>query len=89
MKDFGTVEFNGKKYTLTSDADFTNSVLNYPKNYNDAEDGEEFDFQMSASATDANGNECTVYWIFSDIKGESEKELDSFDYDNVHGIEEE
>lgn len=82
-----TIEFNGKSYTLTTDADFTNGVLNYPKNYNDVEEGEEFDFEMSASATDEEGNRYTVYWIFSDIKGD-QKELDSFDYDNIDRVEE-
>ena len=77
-----TITFKGNDYTLTTDADFTNGVLNYPKNYNDVEEGEEFDFQMSAQAVDTKGNKCTVYWIFSDTKGD-QKELDSFDYDNI------
>lgn len=80
------ITFAGKEYTLTTDADFTNGVLNYPKNYNDVEEGEEFDFQMSAQAIDSEGNKYTVYWIFSDIKGDNQKELDSFDYDNVNNV---
>ena len=81
-----TIEFKGKSYTLTTEADFTNGVLNYPKNYNDVEQGEEFDFEMSASAVDAEGNKYTVYWLFTDIKGESEKELDSFDYYDINRV---
>ena len=85
--DFGTVEFNGKEYALTTDADFTGRQLDYPKNYNDVEDGDEYEFELSASGTNDKGNEVTVYWIFSCTKG-NEQELDSFDYDNVDRVEE-
>jgi len=77
---FGAVTCNGKTYTLTSEADFTSRWLpGEYTNYVDATQGDEYDFEMSASAVDEDGNECTVYWIFSDTKGE-EAELDTFDY---------
>ena len=34
---------------------------------------------MGASAVDEDGNECTVYWIFSATKGDV-AELDAYDY---------
>lgn len=80
-----TIEFNGKTYTLTTDADFTGRLLEGGyTNYH--EDNEEYDFEMSARATDAEGNKYTVYWLFTDIKGESEKELDSFDYYDINRV---
>ena len=80
-KKFGTVSFEGCEYALTSDADHTSRLLpgGYT-NFNDAEDGESYDFEMSASAIDKDGNEYTVYWLFEGIKGQDDYELDSYDY---------
>ena len=86
--NYGTVVHEGKEYILTSEADFTGRMLPHNNNYNDVEIGEEFDFEMSASAIDSEGKKYTVFWIFTDVKGESEKELDSFDYDNAHRVSE-
>ena len=86
--DYGTVTFKGKEYTLTDQAEFTNRQLEAPyTNYNEAEEGEEFDFEMSAGAIDEAGNEFIVYWTFSDVKGQ-QKELDEFEYDIVDRVEE-
>ena len=88
-QEFGTVKFNGIEYALTGQADFTNRLLpgGYT-NYSDASDGEKYDFEMSASAIDSEGNEITVYWVFENTKGEGEAELDSFDYSIADRIEE-
>ena len=77
----------GKIYTLKNQADFTNRLLpgNFV-NYHDAEEGEEFDFEMAADATSESGEDCTVYWIFSHTKGESDSDWDSFDYTDVDRI---
>jgi hypothetical protein len=86
--DYGKVEFDGKTYKLLDNAEITNRLLpgNYT-NFNDVEDGENYDFEMSASAEDENGNECTVYWIFNDVKGESgETDLSNFDYTDVDRV---
>ncbi len=85
--DFGTVEYMGKRYTLKNQADFTNRLLpgNFV-NYHDAERGEEFDFEMAADATSESGEDCTVYWIFSHTKGESDSDWDSFDYTDVDRV---
>jgi len=86
--NFGTVNFEGKELTLTSDAVITGRQLQSSNNYNDVEVGEKFEFEMSSSATDKDNNEVTVYWMFTDIKGEDEKEsLDMFDYDVVNRVE--
>ena len=78
--EFGTTTCDGKKYTLTRDADYTSRLLpgGYT-NYVDAAEGDEYDFEMGASAVDEDGNECTVYWIFSATKGDV-AELDAYDY---------
>ena len=85
--DFGTVEYMGKIYTLKNQADFTNRLLpgNFV-NYHEAETGEEFDFEMAADATSESGEDCTVYWIFSHTKGESDSDWDSFDYTDVDRV---
>ena len=84
--DFGTTQFEGKEYTLISDADFTGRLLDGGyTNYHEAENGEDYDFEMSAKAKDQEGNEYMVYWIFT--CDDVERELDSYDYDNAHRVE--
>lgn len=85
--NFGEVEFEGKEYQLTSEADFTNRQLPGNWNFNDVEEGEEYQFEMSASAVDEQGKEYQVTWIFWKVKGE-DFELDSLDYDKVNSVEE-
>lgn len=80
-----TINFNGKTYTLTTDAEPSSRLLPYPKNYHEMETGEEYDFEMIAKAVDDEGNEYYVSWIFSEVKGE-ELELDCLDYDNVDNV---
>ena len=84
---YGRLEFEGKAYNFTDDADFTSRLLGYGTDYNDVDKGEEFEFEMVAPAIGEDGKKYRVYWIFSDIKGEGEKELDQFDYDEVDRIE--
>lgn len=80
-KEFGTVNFKGCEYALTSQADHTNRLLNGGyTNYTDAADGEEYDFEMSAPAIDKDCKEFTVYWIFCGLKGENDYQLDDYDY---------
>lgn len=87
-RNFGTVEFEGKEYTLTGDADFTNRVLPGNCNINDVQDGEEYQFEMSVPAVDEQGKEYKVTWIFWKVKGQDDWELDSLDYDKVYSVEE-
>ncbi|ARF67195.1 hypothetical protein B7C51_04285 [Paenibacillus larvae subsp. pulvifaciens] len=88
MTEFGTVVFEGKEFKLTEDANFTNRVLGgWYTDFNDASEGEKFDFEVSAPGVDDEGNEVTVYWIFTDIKGEGGKEgLDEYNYDDVDRV---
>ena len=83
-----TIKFEGKVYTLTSEAEPTSRHLpsNYT-NYNDAVEGELYDFETSAEAIDENGSECIVYWIFENEKSENGKQLDEFDYDDENNID--
>jgi len=86
-KKFGTVIFSGREYILTDQADFTNRILpSGYTNYNAVQDGDKYDFELSANAIDKDNNEYMVYWLFSNTKGESAAELDSYDYDDVHHV---
>ena len=79
---------NGKVYRLMEDAFPTNSAIGTPyKDYNDAECGEEYDFEMGAKAVDTDGKECMVYWIFQDIKCDEQKDLDDYDYSKADHVE--
>jgi len=90
-QDYGTVNFNGITYTLTSQAEMTNRLINnISNNYNDVDDGEEYQFELSASAEYDDGNPenenlttGTIYWVFTGTKGENDPELDSYNYDDV------
>lgn len=82
---YGSVEFEGKKYILTDQTDITNRLLPYPKNFHEVAEGEEYDFEMTCPAIDEQGNEYTVYWVFSDTKGD-EQDFDAYDYDNVDRV---
>lgn len=46
-------------------------------NYVDADDGEAYDFEMSANAVDKDGVEHVVYWLFEGVKGDADRALDS------------
>lgn len=81
---FGTVEFKGKTYWLKAQAEMTNRLMQNA--YHEASEGEEYEFEMSSDATDEEGNEYVVYWVFEDIKGE-EIELDMYDYSDVDRVE--
>ena len=83
-QNYGTVTFEGKKYTLTGVADHTNRLIPFGYNDRDENDGE-YNFEMSAPATDEEGNEYTVYWIFANVE---DWELDQYDYDAVDRVEE-
>ena len=85
---YGVIEYEGKKYILLEEADFTNGVLPGNWNYNDVEAGEEYQFQMKAEAADESGEKLyDVFWIFWEVKGD-EKLPEDFDYDNVNHVEE-
>lgn len=81
---------NGIKLTLTSDADYSNRLLpGCYTNYHEAKEGQEYDFEMMATAVDADGNKYEIYWIYSNVKGDDANELDWYDYsqDEIDRIE--
>lgn len=85
--NYGKTMINGKIYKLTEEAFPTNCILGAPyKDYNDAECGEEYNFEMGAKAVDPDGKECMVYWIFQDIKCDEQKDLDDYDYSEADNI---
>jgi len=79
-RNYGVVEYEGKKYILTEQAEYNNSVI--PGN--DEEHGAGNLFGMQARAIDPFGNNCTVYWIFEEEEG---WDMDQYDYDNVDRVE--
>ena len=87
-KENGSVNFEGKRYILTTPADFTGRLLpSSYKNIHEVEDGEKYDFEMAAPACNKDGENCTIFWIFSDIKGENGTEdLSNFDYSVVDHV---
>lgn len=85
--NYGETIVNGKIYRLTEDAFPTNRVLGAPyTDYNDAECGEKYNFEMGAKAVDPDGKECMVYWIFQDTKCDEQKELDDYDYSEADNV---
>jgi len=76
---YGTVEYLGKKYILTDQAECTSRLLS--DNLNDH-------FEMSASAIDEDENEYAVYWVFENkFDGDGDPaELDDYDYDDVDRV---
>ena len=90
MKDeinYGTVMFESETYTLTDQAEPTSRLLPYPKNYHEVEMGEEYDYEMMATAVNDEGEGFYVYWILSDIKGEEREEFDWFDFSFADRVE--
>ena len=86
MLDFGTFEFEGKNYIAIEDAQPTGRELD-GVNYNDAEEGEEYSFEMACRAKGEDGNMYMLYWVFTDVRGE-EKDYDAYYYDEVNSVEE-
>jgi hypothetical protein len=88
MTTYGTTQVDGNTYQLTTDADYTNRLLPAAYvNYHEANDGESYDFEMSAYAEDAGGNHVIVYWLFEGLKGDDDPELDTYDYSTADRIE--
>lgn len=85
-RKFGEVEFNGKTYALTCQADYSNGVLDGVTNYNDADEGDDYQFEMVATAIDSDGERYNVRWIFDAIKG-AELPLEDLTYSIADGIE--
>ena len=80
------INFNGKNYTLTTEAVMTGRLLPYPKNYHEVKTGEEFEFEMVAQAADDKGVRYTVTWILSAIRGEEADNYDNYDFDNIYDV---
>ncbi|MFD1884030.1 hypothetical protein [Paenibacillus wenxiniae] len=83
--NYGIIKFEGDTYILKGKPQPTGATLNRNvyTNYNDAEEGEKYDFEMSAPVIDNEGVEWTMFWVFQDIKGKENSSYDSFDYNKV------
>ena len=87
--DYGTTTHAGITYTLTTQAELSGRLLGYGRAYHEAEDGEEYTFEMVAYGTNPSGERYRISWIFDAVKGD-EAELDTYDYsaaDDVAVIE--
>jgi hypothetical protein len=80
----GKFEWEGKMIYLDGDADTTSKAL--PFGYNEVQWGEEYVFEMTAPAHDDAGNIYEVVWHFWDVKGQDDRQLDEFDYDDVYDV---
>ena len=84
VETYGKVTYEGRHYHLIEDAEMTNRLTEFP--YVNAPIGELYEFEMSAPAIDENGVEYTVYWEFTERKGQ-ETSLDELDYSNPNFVE--
>lgn len=81
------MDFAGKKYILTDQADHTNRLLEWGWHNKKEHDGY-YQFEMSCPAIDNAGQEYTVYWVFGaqyDEDGDP-LPLDGYDYDAVNRV---
>lgn len=72
----GTITFEGKRYELQDDSDFTNRML---LDWQTEEGYAEF----SAPAVDESGHDVTVYWILQSVGVE---DLSDLNWDNVDRV---
>lgn len=88
MVIFGNVYHGVEKFELLAMAEPTGRWLEGSYlNINEVEDGDVFQFEMSAPALGEDGKNYTVYWIFNDIRGENgEQDLSNFNYDQIHRV---
>ena len=82
-KEFGSVEYEGKKYILTDQALETNRDLGFTGWNNRYQNDGKFEFEMSAPAIDEEGNAYRVYWTFWCT---DDRELDQYDYSKVDRV---
>lgn len=74
------VIFNNFRYTLDTDATLTNRV--FPGWFGDAEEGEHYTAEYSATATLLNGDTVEIIWQFDEIKGQEKEDEGGYDWDN-------
>lgn len=86
---YGTVTHEGKEYTLTSIADYSNRL--FTGWWGDAQEGEEYTAEFSAPAIDDEGNKYRVYWQFDAVKGEEPEDNGNWPWydDNITRVAEE
>jgi hypothetical protein len=90
-KKYGITEYEGKKYIAIEDA----YVSSYVDEYNEACEGEEYEFSMQAKAINIEHEENEereekqyfLYWVFDATKGE-EKDLSEYDYSQATDVKE-
>ena len=87
-KMYGTVEHEGREIALTDDPTPTGCLLPAPYiNHHEVEEGEPYDFSMSAHGIDSEGSEYIVVWTFLDeIRGEHDS-YDHLNFDDNYEVE--
>ena len=81
LGDVATVEFEGKTYTLQSQAEYSNRV--FDGWWGDAQGGDEYIAEFSAPAVDDEGIPYEVYWQFTHIRNQEPEDLSNLDWDNI------
>jgi hypothetical protein len=76
--------FNTDCMRLDGEAYPTDRVLSGQKSWGDIAYGAEYDFEMAQGAVDVDGNDCRIYYIYQNIKGEGGKHLDDYSYADSH-----
>lgn len=86
-KEFGEVEFDGKKYALIQQAYQSNRVFHGW--FGDAGDGETYTDEWEASAIDKDGNEYKVSWQWDMVKGEEPEDGSNYPWfdENIVAVE--
>lgn len=79
---FGKVLYGGNVYHLSEEASLTNRVFHGW--FGDADDGETYTTEYSASAFDSEGAPYRVYWQFDVIKGQEPEDEGDYPWTDEH-----
>jgi len=93
-KKYGSVEFGGKKYILSEQADCTSRLLPAPHvNIHEAQEGDEYQSEYAACGIGPKNEHVVVYWIHTNVKdsdlgtdGDAIPD-DQLDWDDVDRVE--
>jgi|WetSurMetagenome_2_1015567.scaffolds.fasta_scaffold876547_2 hypothetical protein len=84
-KQFGYVEFGGKKYILTDQASQSNRL--FDGSWSNAEEGEIYTDEWKANALDEDENTFEVFWQWSMVKGQEPEDASNLPFDDENIVE--
>lgn len=84
---YGKILWGGNVYHLTEQAELTNRVFHGW--WGDAQEGETYTTEYSASAFDNDGNQHRVYWQFEVVKGQEPEDDGDYPWtdDNISNVD--